>query len=123
MTKPLKLKDMPGEAAVVVQCITAAAQAWGVSAVDILGRSREADVAKARRLAMSLSRSITKLSHSEIALYFGKTHGAVLNACRQMAGRLKAGGSREAFHFLEIRQTLATEPVNPPPMPEAAALF
>lgn len=116
--------EMP-ELVLMRSVVMRAAAAWGVTESALMGRGRAAAVAAARRLALALMRHLTALSFAEIGALFRVHPGTVLHACRCMAGRLKAGGNREAFHFLKIREELKPLllPAMPAPMPEAASLF
>ena len=58
---------------------------------DLLSRSRRAPVARARQLAMHLTRELTDLSLPEIARAFGRSdHTTVIYALRQVRSRLDA---------------------------------
>ena len=67
----------------------ATAQAYGLSAEDMLARDRRAPVAEARQVAMHLARELTDESLPEIGRGFGgRNHATVLHAHRQVARRL-----------------------------------
>jgi chromosomal replication initiator protein len=63
----------------------------GVSRADMLSSRRTPQVARARQLAMYLTRELTSLSLAQIAREFGRDHTTVLHAVRAVAGRLDPG--------------------------------
>jgi chromosomal replication initiator protein len=63
----------------------------GVSRTDLLSSRRTPQVARARQLAMYLTRELTSLSLAQIAREFGRDHTTVLHAVRAVAGRLEPG--------------------------------
>jgi chromosomal replication initiator protein len=67
------------------------AASMDLSRGELLSRSRRAPVARARRLAMHLTRELTDLSLPEIARAFGRSdHTTVIHALRQVRVRLEA---------------------------------
>jgi chromosomal replication initiator protein len=65
------------------------AERLGLSREQLLSRSRRAPVARARQLAMHLTRELTDLSLPEIAREFGRSdHTTVIHALRQVRSRL-----------------------------------
>jgi chromosomal replication initiator protein len=67
----------------------ATAKACSVTAADIDGESREADIVKARHLSMLFCRRLLGLSYPAIAEAFHKpTHVTALLACRAMESKI-----------------------------------
>jgi len=60
----------------------------GVSRDDLLSSKRTVRVARARQLAMYLTRDLTSLSLAQIARQFKRDHSTVLHAVRAVAGKL-----------------------------------
>ena len=91
------LEQLPRSAAerpTLTRIQEATAQAYGLSAEDMLARDRRAPVAEARQVAMHLARELTDESLPEIGRGFGgRNHATVLHAHRQVARRL--GSDRE----------------------------
>ena len=63
----------------------------GVSRTDMLSSRRTPQVARARQLAMYLTRELTSLSLAQIAREFDRDHTTVLHAIRAVSGRLEPG--------------------------------
>ena len=84
----------------------------GVSREAILSRNRTTTVARARQIAMYLSRRLTDLSMPAIATAFERRdHTTVLHAVRQVeARRLKDAGLNRALEHLSAELTAPSEP-------------
>lgn len=88
-----QLEELPVPATFrVTMMIQAAGFAFDVSAREILGIGRTARVARARHVAMWLIRTNTNLSLVEIGTTFGRDHGTVIHACRNVAEWIRQGG-------------------------------
>ncbi|MCC7493663.1 MAG: chromosomal replication initiator protein DnaA [Fimbriimonadaceae bacterium] len=64
---------------------------YGLDGGAITSKSRRAEVALARQVAMYLSREIVKCSFAEIGEQFGRDHSTVIHACTKIADLLAAG--------------------------------
>jgi chromosomal replication initiator protein len=63
---------------------------YNVSKKDILGSSRKSDIAKARQVAMYLSRDLTSLSTTEIGAKIGKRdHATVLHSYKKISNDMQ----------------------------------
>jgi chromosomal replication initiator protein len=69
----------------------AAGLVMGVSRADLMSARRTPRVARARQLAMYLTRELTSLSLAQIARAFNRDHTTVLHAIRAVSGRLEPG--------------------------------
>ncbi len=65
--------------------IDLAAAEFEVAYDAVLGRGRPAQVAAARQVAMAIAYDLLPLSETEIGQAFGRSHGAILHARRQVA--------------------------------------
>lgn len=64
---------------------------YGVPLIDMLSKRRDWKTAKARHIAIYLTRLLTTLSYQQIAIQFGyPEHTAILYAIRRMDARCKA---------------------------------
>jgi chromosomal replication initiator protein len=81
----------------------------GISRDQLLSSSRVGRVARARQLAMYLSRELTPLSLSAIAVEFSRDHTTVLHAVRAVGARLEPG-SDTAGAVHRVRHLLHTNP-------------
>ncbi|MBL9004401.1 MAG: chromosomal replication initiator protein DnaA [Myxococcales bacterium] len=64
---------------------------FGISLADLCGASRQAKLARARQIAMYLSRKLCKASYPELGERFGgKDHTTVMSACRRIDALLSA---------------------------------
>ncbi|HEV8695813.1 MAG TPA: helix-turn-helix domain-containing protein, partial [Lysobacter sp.] len=63
-------------------------QEFHVSKADIFSRERSARVFWPRFVAMQLVHEITQSGQSEIGRFFGRDHGSVANALRQLKARM-----------------------------------
>ena len=75
----------------------------GITTEQLLGRSRQQDIVKARQIAIYLTRQITPYSLSKIGkLYGGRDHTTVLYACNKVQTMLETDaewkGSYERIH-------------------------
>lgn len=62
---------------------------FGISLADLCGASRQAKLARARQIAMYLSRKLCKSSYPELGERFGgKDHTTVMSACRRIEALL-----------------------------------
>ena len=62
---------------------------FGISLADLCGSSRQAKLARARQIAMYLSRKLCKSSYPELGERFGgKDHTTVMSACRRIESLL-----------------------------------
>ena len=62
---------------------------YSLKANDLTGKSRAANIAKPRQLAMFISRTLTKHSLPEIGRAFERDHSTVMHACRKIEDDLK----------------------------------
>ena len=71
----------------------------GVTRAELVSAGRTPRVARARQLAMYLSRELTSLSLTQIARAFNRDHTTVLHAVRVVSTRLEPGSeTSEAIH-------------------------
>jgi chromosomal replication initiator protein len=85
----------------------AVASVLGVARADLLSARRTPRIARARQLAMYLSRELTPLSLSQIAREFDRDHSTVLHAIRAVSKRLEPGSeTSQAIH--RVRSSLGT---------------
>jgi chromosomal replication initiator protein len=85
----------------------------GVSRADLVSARRTPRIARARQLAMYLSRELTPLSLAQIARAFDRDHTTVLHAVRAVSGRLTPGSEtteavRKAHSLLKSSQPPST---------------
>lgn len=73
----------------VEKIISACAKAWGVSAGDVMGRSRHKGVTAARKAAMLMTRDLFGLSYPEIGKRFGRDHSTVMHYIKSANRKLK----------------------------------
>ncbi len=79
----------------------------GVPRAELLSPRRTPRIARARQLAMYLSRDLTELSLAQIAREFDRDHSTVMHAIRAVSGRLEPGSeTAEAIH--RVRHSLGT---------------
>jgi chromosomal replication initiator protein len=96
-----------GNAPSVSSIQDAVASVLGVARADLLSARRTPRIARARQLAMYLSRELTPLSLSQIAREFDRDHSTVLHAIRAVSKRLEPGSeTSEAIH--KVRSSLGT---------------
>lgn len=62
------------------------AEAYGVSADDIMGRGRKRRVAEARQMAIFLTSGYTILDYEEISAYFGRDRSTLAYSLEKIAG-------------------------------------
>ena len=102
----------------------------GVSRTDLLSARRTPRIARARQLAMYLSRELTPLSLAQIARAFDRDHTTVLHAVRAVDGRLEPGSEtseaiRKAHSLLGSSQAPSTgqkaDEHSDPPHPSPSA--
>lgn len=60
------------------------AKSYGMTAGDLLGRNKRAEVVLARHSAMSIMRDQCKLTHQAVGDIFGRDHGTSLHACKNV---------------------------------------
>ena len=83
------------------------ASVLGVPRSELLSARRTPRVARARQLAMYLSRELTPLSLAQIAREFDRDHSTVLHAIRTVSKRAEPG-SDTADAINKVRRTLGT---------------
>lgn len=66
----------------------AVARHYGFDQAALRGKSRRAEVVRARQVAMYLCREIVKNSYAEIGLQFGRDHSTVMHACGKISDLL-----------------------------------
>ncbi|MGH2952877.1 MAG: chromosomal replication initiator protein DnaA [Solirubrobacterales bacterium] len=81
--------------------------AHGLSRSDLLSSRRTSRVARARQLAMYLTRELTPLTLTQIAQAFDRDHSTVIHALRAVDGRLEPGSETAAI-IHKIRADLGT---------------
>lgn len=91
----------PGVAAIQ----DAVASVAGISHADLLSAKRTPDIARARHLAMFLTRELTPLSLVQIARGFNRDHSTVIHAIRAI-GERNAPGSSTAGDIHTVRVLL-----------------
>jgi chromosomal replication initiator protein len=94
----------------------------GVPRRELLSTRRTPRVARARQLAMYLTRELTPLSLAQIAREFDRDHSTVLHAIRSVSQRLEPG-SETANAIHQVRASLGTTgepPADPDPPAHAA---
>ena len=98
--KPVKRGDVSVE-----QVAEIVARSFSLQTSDLAGPGRSARVSWARQVAMYLARSHTRSSTSSIGAYFGgRTHSAVLYACRRTEEKMSADEESDR----EVRTLSAT---------------
>jgi chromosomal replication initiator protein len=109
-----------GDTAPSVEAILdAVGSVLGVSRADILSKRRTSRVARARQLAMYLTRELTSLSLAQIARAFDRDHTTVLHAIRTVDGRLEPG-SETSEAIGRIHRLLGNpQPPSTPAFPQA----
>jgi chromosomal replication initiator protein len=93
------------------------AAAFSLTRADLLSRSRERHVARARHVAMYLSRELSRAvraadaaddtprtSYPRIGMAFGRDHTSVMHACNSIGRKCKAD-----LHFARMVDSLAGE--------------
>ena len=90
----------------------AVASIQGISRADLLSAKRTPQVARARHLAMFLSRELTPLSLVQIAREFGRDHSTVIHAIRAVAKKNEPG-SAIAGDIHSVRAMLGENPPDP----------
>ena len=129
ISRPLIGKALPGtvstddaspatsQPATVEAIQEAVAMVLGITREQLLSSSRTPRVAKARQLAMYLTRELTTLSLAQISRAFSRDHSTVLHAIRSVSNRLEPG-SPESTTVNEVRaalqSTAATEALATP---------
>jgi chromosomal replication initiator protein len=102
----------------------------GVTRAELVSARRTPRVARARQLAMYLSRELTSLSLTQIARAFNRDHTTVLHAVRAVSRRLEPGSEttaaiRQAHNLLGHSQDPSTgtiaDPQSDPPRSSPAA--
>jgi chromosomal replication initiator protein len=79
----------------------------GVSREELLSTRRTPRVARARHLAMYITRELTSLSLAQIAREFNRDHSTVLHAIRSVSKQLEPGSeTADAMH--RVRRSLGT---------------
>ncbi len=74
-----------GGAVSLEEIVTSTAQAFHVVPGNLMSKRRTAQVARARHVAMYLSRNLTSLSTTDIGMYFGgRDHSTVIHAVKQI---------------------------------------
>lgn len=84
----------------------ATCQYFKIPLADLKSKSRNKDIAKARHLAMYLSRKVINSTQQEIGKYFGgRDHSTVINGVRKIEEQLKKD-SALSRHIFEIENLL-----------------
>ncbi|OYQ73772.1 chromosomal replication initiator protein DnaA [Wohlfahrtiimonas sp. G9077] len=78
---------------------------YGLKTADLTGKSRAANIAKPRQLAMYVARLLTQHSLPEIGRAFERDHSTVMHACRKVETELKKDYALQR-DFETIRATL-----------------
>ncbi|WP_063503792.1 chromosomal replication initiator protein DnaA [Wohlfahrtiimonas chitiniclastica] len=78
---------------------------YGLKTADLMGKSRAANIAKPRQLAMYVARLLTQHSLPEIGRAFERDHSTVMHACRKVETELKKDYALQR-DFETIRATL-----------------
>ena len=78
---------------------------YGLKVADLTSKSRKANLARARQIAMYLSKELTNKSLPELgALFGGRDHTTVIYACRKVAeDRNKNDNLKHELHLIEQR--------------------
>jgi chromosomal replication initiator protein len=104
---------LPASGSVVAPSVAAIQDAvssvLGISRADLLSAKRTPDIARARHLAMFLSRELTPLSLSQIAREFDRDHSTVIHAIRSIGDRNEPG-STTAGDIHSVRAVLGETP-------------
>jgi chromosomal replication initiator protein len=98
--------DRPGETTVAA-IQEAVAVVLDVSREELVSAKRTPRVARARQLAMYLTREMTPLSLAQIAREFDRDHSTVLHAIRSVSERLEPG-SETSTAINRVRASLGT---------------
>ena len=110
-SKPAPALPAPGS--VVAPSVSAIQDAvssvLGISRADLLSAKRTPAVARARHMAMFLSRELTPLSLSAIAREFDRDHSTVIHAIRSVGDRNEPG-SATAGDIHSVRAILGEAP-------------
>lgn len=110
---PSEALESPGDAAApsVTAIQEAVSGALGVPREELLSTKRTLHVARARQLAMYLTRELTFLSLAQIAREFDRDHSTVLHAIRSVSQRLEPG-SETADVIHRVRRNLGMGNLN-----------
>ncbi len=101
----------------VITIQEAVSSVLGVPRTELLSSRRTPRVARARQLAMYLTRELTPLSLAQIAREFDRDHSTVLHAIRSVSRRLEPG-SETANALHQVRAELGTtDPTSSPHNP------
>ena len=105
---------LPAPGSVVAPSVSAIQDAvssvLGISRADLLSAKRTPAVARARHMAMFLSRELTPLSLSAIAREFDRDHSTVIHAIRSV-GERNEPGSATAGDIHSVRAILGEAPL------------
>ncbi len=93
-------EEESGSDVTVETIIKATADTFDLRVSDITGKKRQASIARARQLAMFLSRKMTNLSTPEIGDLFGRSHATILHAVQKVNKDMSAD---EEFKLLANR--------------------
>lgn len=83
------------------QVVDAVAEHFGVDVIDILGDSREAQIAGARQWAMDICRRVLGWSSSRVGEYFGRDRSTILHASRVVGAQVANGRASEMAELIE----------------------
>jgi len=110
-SKPAAALPAPGSvvAPSVAAIQDAVCSVLGISRAELLSAKRTPGVARARHLAMFLSRELTPLSLSQIAREFDRDHSTVIHAIRSIGDRNEPG-STTAGDIHSVRAVLGEAP-------------
>jgi chromosomal replication initiator protein len=102
------LLKIPAKKFGVEQIQEVVAEFYGVSTADIMGKSRKAETAQARQVAMFLAKKLTEKSYPEIGrLFGGKDHSTVIHSCRKTEDKIRIDDKlAEDVEILSARITL-----------------
>ncbi len=99
----LALHNFNGEKKITLETITkATAQFFKIPLPDLVSRSRNKDITRARHIAMYLSRKVIHATQIEIGEYFGgRDHTSVIHAIRTVGQKLKTDSqlSKDLFEI------------------------
>lgn len=76
--RPARLGINPPRARSIRDIVHVVAEFYGLSAADILGRSRLRTTAEARAVAYCLARDLTRSSFPELGIAFGRDHTTIV---------------------------------------------
>lgn len=81
---------------------------FGITTKDLLSKSQQRDVAKARHLALFLCRKLLNLPYAKIGQIFSRDHSTVMTGYKKIEKALLAGEPRVAADYEAIKGHLQT---------------